>query len=321
MHLHISVLRLARRHSTVARLLLVATGLASAAGVYAFWWEPSQLVVTRSEIVLPSQHAIGTPLRIAALSDIHVGSPYITLDKLRSVVERTNAERPDAVVLLGDFVINGVKGGTPTEPEAFAGILGGFRAPLGVFAVLGNHDWREGRGPRIAEALRAQRIHVLLDQAVRIERDHRPLWFVGFEDLWRRNPNPKAAVGLVRDDALVFALTHNPDIFPEVPARVALTIAGHTHGGQVDLPFLGRLKVPSWYGTRYAAGHIVEGGRHLFVTTGIGTSIIPVRFRVPPEIAIITVRSDTAGFTRRSGRGLVQVVHAEERRGGGRRRG
>ena len=125
MHLHISVLRLARRHSTVARLLLVATGLASAAGVYAFWWEPSQLVVTRSEIVLPSQHAIGTPLRIAALSDIHVGSPYITLDKLRSVVERTNAERPDAVVLLGDFVINGVKGGTPTEPEAFAGILGG----------------------------------------------------------------------------------------------------------------------------------------------------------------------------------------------------
>jgi predicted MPP superfamily phosphohydrolase len=85
-------------------------------------------------------------------------------------------------------------------------------------------------------------------------------------------------------------ITHNPDLFPEVPDRVALTLAAHTHGGQVYLPLIGRPIVPSRYGERYAAGHIVERGRHLFVTVGLGTSILPVRFLVPPEIALLDVR-------------------------------
>jgi predicted MPP superfamily phosphohydrolase len=90
---------------------------------------------------------------------------------------------------------------------------------------------------------------------------------------------------------LIIALTHNPDIFPEIPPNVELTLAGHTHGGQVDFPLIGRIVVPSDYGQRYAAGHVEERGKHLFVTTGIGTSIFPVRFRVPPEIAVLTLRS------------------------------
>lgn len=89
----------------------------------------------------------------------------------------------------------------------------------------------------------------------------------------------------------VITFTHNPDVFPDIPPRVALTIAGHTHGGQVALPVLGRPVVPSRYGERFAVGHIVEQGRHLFVSTGLGTSILPVRFRVPPEISILTVQS------------------------------
>jgi predicted MPP superfamily phosphohydrolase len=91
----------------------------------------------------------------------------------------------------------------------------------------------------------------------------------------------------VTDGAPVLAFTHNPDLFPEVPSRVSLTLAGHTHGGQVYLPLLGRLVVPSQFGERYAIGHVVENGRHLFVTAGVGTSILPVRFLVPPEISII----------------------------------
>ena len=82
---------------------------------------------------------------------------------------------------------------------------------------------------------------------------------------------------------------HNPDVFPDVPSRITLTLAGHTHDGQVDLPIAGRLIVPSVFGQRFAAGHVVEGGRHLFVTTGLGTSILPIRFRVPPVISILTV--------------------------------
>jgi predicted MPP superfamily phosphohydrolase len=89
----------------------------------------------------------------------------------------------------------------------------------------------------------------------------------------------------------VLAFTHNPDVFPQVPHRVALTIAGHTHGGQVALPFVGRPVVPSKYGQRYAIGHVVEDARHLFVSPGIGTSVVPVRFQVPPEISVLTLRS------------------------------
>jgi predicted MPP superfamily phosphohydrolase len=90
-------------------------------------------------------------------------------------------------------------------------------------------------------------------------------------------------------EAPVVVITHNPDLFPGVPARVLLTLAGHTHGGQVDLPLLGRLIVPSRCGARYAIGHVREDGRDLFVTPGLGTSILPVRFRVPPEISLLTV--------------------------------
>jgi predicted MPP superfamily phosphohydrolase len=93
----------------------------------------------------------------------------------------------------------------------------------------------------------------------------------------------------VKDDAPVILMTHNPDVFPLVPERVALTLAGHTHGGQVRLPFVGAPVIPSRFGRRFAAGHVVEGGRHLFVATGVGTSILPVRFRVPPAVAVLTL--------------------------------
>jgi predicted MPP superfamily phosphohydrolase len=89
----------------------------------------------------------------------------------------------------------------------------------------------------------------------------------------------------------MIALTHNPDILPRLPTLLQLTLAGHTHGGQVNIPLLGRRIVPSEFGQRYAAGHIEEAGKHLFVTTGIGTSVFPVRFRVRPEIAVLTLRS------------------------------
>ena len=104
--------------------------------------------------------------------------------------------------------------------------------------------------------------------------------------VWRER---RAAVAKVGDSAPIIAFTHNPDIFPSIPTRVALTIAGHTHGGQVAAPIIGRPIVPSEFGERYAAGHIIEGPKHLFVTTGVGLSILPVRFRVPPEISLLTI--------------------------------
>ena len=161
-------------------------------------------------------------------------------------------------------------------------------APLGVYAVLGNHDWWYG-APRVRAAFARAGIRVIDDQAQRIERSGGAFWIAGISDYTEGPHDVRRTLGQVSDGAPVLAITHNPDVFPEIPARVSLTLAGHTHGGQVALPLVGALVVPSRYGNRYAAGPIVESGRHLYVTTGIGTSMIPVRFGVPPEVVFLEV--------------------------------
>jgi uncharacterized protein len=155
--------------------------------------------------------------------------------------------------------------------------------------VLGNHDWWND-GERITKALRQAGLTVLENEARRIEYGGGSFWVAGVADMWTRKPDIAGSLAQVNSDDPVILITHNPDIFPDVPPRVSLTLAGHTHGGQVNLPFIGRPVVPSNFGERYASGHVVEDGRHLFVGDGIGTSIIPVRFRVPPAIVILMLR-------------------------------
>ena len=257
-------------------------------GAWAFVVEPARLSVIEEPLTVPgSAHA---PLRIAVLADLHIGSPFNGITKLREVVERTNAARPDLICVLGDFVIQGVVGGRFVAPEAIADELSHLRAPAGIVAVLGNHDgWFDH--DRVVAALEAVGVRVVEDTAVSLETGSGPIWIAGVSDLWTGRHDLAAALAPIeRDDAPVILLTHNPDVFPSVPERVSLTLAGHTHGGQVRLPFVGRLIVPSRFGQRFAAGHVVEGGRHLFVATGIGTSILPVRFRVPPAVAILNLR-------------------------------
>ena len=254
---------------------------------WAFWIEPSRLVIQREKISLPLN--LRGPLRIAILSDLHVGSPFNGIDHLKTIVDRTNAEKPDLICILGDLVIQGVRGGTFVDPETISAELGRLRAPSGVVAVLGNHDgWFDHN--RVSDALTRNRINVIEDTAVKIETGAGAVWMAGVSDLWMGKHDLNAAMAAAKDDrAPIILMTHNPDVFPDVPARVSLTLAGHTHGGQVRLPFLGRPIVPSRFGERYAAGFVTEGGRHLFVATGIGTSILPVRFRVPPSIAVLTI--------------------------------
>jgi uncharacterized protein len=273
----------------VAAALLAVAGL----GLEAVVLEPDRLVVRRTDVALPSCPAALEGLRIAALSDIHAGAPHVNAAKLRLLVERTNAERPDLVVLLGDYVIKGVPGGRFMAAEATARELAALRAPLGAVAVLGNHDWWYD-GPRVRKALVGAGFRVLDNEAVALERGGRRFWVAGIGDLWTGSPDPERALATVPDGEPVLALTHNPDIFPEVPARVALTLAGHTHGGQVRLPLLGAPIVPSRFGQRYAEGLVEEQGRRIFVTPGIGTSIVPVRLGVPPEISVVVLSRATS---------------------------
>lgn len=262
-----------------------ASVLALLAG-WGLYLEPRGLSLVRQELPLPGWTAELDGLEVVLLSDLHVGSPYYGLDKLEELVRRVNAQKPDLILLAGDYVIQGVRGGTFVSPEDIAPILGRLHARLGVFAVLGNHDWWLD-GARVRRAFASAGVAVLEDEAVRLAG----FWVVGIGDLWEAPHDIDKALAAVDDDAPVLAFTHNPDLFPEVPPRVTLTLAGHTHGGQVRLPILGTLVVPSRYGARFARGHIVEDERHLFVTSGLGTSIIPVRFRVPPEIAHLTLRA------------------------------
>lgn len=265
---------------------VVALLFGLALGLWAFWFEPRRLVIREVPLQLPGWPEPLAGLRVALAADLHVGSPHWDLERMRELVRKTNAENPDIVLLAGDYLINGVRLGRWVDPESIAQVLGEFRAPLGTVAVLGNHDWWND-GVRVRTALEANGVIVLDNETRSFDYKNQRFSIVGLADLLTREVRINSTFAQVPKGDPFIVLTHEPDLFPDIDGRPALTLAGHTHGGQVNLPLLGRLVVPSAYGERYAAGHVVEDGRHLFVTSGVGTSIFPVRFGVPPEVVIL----------------------------------
>jgi predicted MPP superfamily phosphohydrolase len=260
-------------------------------GILVFWAflvEPNRLVVRQERIQINNWPKDLSGLRIAVLSDIHVGGAFIDSKKLRLIVERTNELNPDMIVIAGDYMAGNGWSSQRVESEVFGAVLKEFRAPLGVYSVLGNHDWWYS-GEKVRAGLETNGIKVIDDQAVEIKTRNTSFWLVGFADLWTRPQRIEQTLAKVHGEQPIIGLTHNPDIFPQLPQRVPLLLAGHTHGGQVRFPIIGTVITPSDYGQRYVRGHIVENQHHLFVTTGIGTSIVPVRFLVPPEIVLLTI--------------------------------
>ena len=238
-----------------------------------------RLRVTRAELALPRWPFDG--LRVALIADLHAGAPGIGLLAVEEVVARVNAEHPDLVALLGDYTDPTVRYGTRIAPSLVAERLRGLQAP--AFAVLGNHDWLH-EGPRMRDALAATDIALVENSASEL----RPgLWIAGVADPSTRTPRVEDTLREVPEGAAVLLLAHDPDVFLEVPPRVSLTLSGHTHGGQVYVPLLWRL----WTPARYRAGHFSEDGRHLFVSSGIGFSRRAVRYRVPSEVAVLTLRA------------------------------
>ena len=280
--------------------------------------QPFALGVTRY-LVEPSTWPISLKLRLAVIADLHVCEPWMGLAKLERIVEATNALRPDAVLLLGDYVAGWrmLRWAKDVPHLEWAKVLGQLKAPLGAHAVLGNHDWweapevqasRRGVVP-VQRALEAFDIPVYENSAVRLEKGGEPFWIAGLgdqiaffatHDEWLKktgSPHVRrfvsradigATLGMVTDDAPVVLMAHEPDIFPEVPERVAVTVSGHTHGGQVRFAGYSPI-VPSDYGQRYAYGHVVENNRHLIVSGGLGCSQAPVRLGVEPEIVVLDI--------------------------------
>lgn len=255
----------------------------------AFWLEPASLRLSRYDV--PGNPPPLKSLRIAVISDLHAGSLYIDGAKIDRVVAMTNAAKPDLIVLTGDYVITHVVAGRHMKIEDIVAHLKFLHARLGVYAVIGNHDRWEDAG-HIANVFRSAGIAVLENENMAIATSRGPFYLAGIGDHYTHASDPIRALKNVAGGIKALCITHSPDVFPDLPPSCVLTIAGHTHGGQVWLPLLERPAVAagiSIYGQRYAVGLIREGGKALFVSPGIGTSGLPMRFGVPPEISFLTL--------------------------------
>ncbi len=290
-------------------LKMIGGGIASMAALsgYAFAVEPlARLNVTRYSLTPPGWTP-GLKLRVVALADIHACEPWMAASRIASICRQANDLGGDVTVLLGDYAAGMNFVTRYVHSSEWAKSLATLTAPLGVHAVMGNHDWwedktaqRNGSGPTFGhKALQDVGINVYSNRAVRLEKEGQGFWIAGLEDQlalvpgkkWQRQrvkglDDLEGTLAQVNDGDPVILLAHEPDIFPSVPSRVALTLSGHTHGGQVRL--LGYAPVvPSRFGDRYAYGHMVENDCNLIVSGGLGCSLAPVRFGVPPEIVVI----------------------------------
>ena len=288
------------------RLFLQAAGGLSAStaslGSYAFAIEPGwRLGVTRYALTPPRWPAT-LGLKVGVLADIHACRPMMGPEHIASIVALTNAQNPDVVVILGDF--NGahrfVTG--PVMPEEWAQELARLKAPLGVFAILGNHDFWHGAlpslkgddGESVRRALKSANIKLLENDAVRIATPRGPFWLAGLGDQMAHRARGgfigaddlPGTMRQVTDSAPVLLLAHEPAIFRRMDPRVSLTLCGHTHGGQVYIPGLG---TPAISQRGYVYGHIVEDYQHMIISGGLGTSIMPVRFMRPPEVVEVVL--------------------------------
>lgn len=300
----------ARKRIFLTVLAIFAVGLIVLA--YSYFIEPNRLVVNQFEIKIEGLDPAFDGLRIAAISDIHGGSNGGSSANIQHIVETVNIQNVDLIVLLGDYVsqINSHQG-VPIEqrpikmpiPE-IADLLAPLRAKYGVFAVLGNHDgWADNT--LLASEFKKNNFTVLENQIANVSHNGKNLRILGLKDHLQLNSwvqydsDVKKVLMADAGKGDIIVLQHSPDIFKVIEyfknpwEDLRLMISGHTHGGQVWFPILGRPIVPSSYGQKYAAGHIKESGKDLFVTTGTGTSILPFRLMVPPEVAVITLRTSS----------------------------
>lgn len=297
---------ISRRHLIRSVGGLSALGISTAA--YGVGVEPELRPRITRYHPTPRQWPADFPLRIAVIADIHACDPWMSLQRIEAIVDQANALSPDLIVLLGDYVAGHHHVTRIIPAGEWAGVLTGLKAPLGVHAVMGNHDYwddkvvqRAGRGPTVAHrALEAAGIPVYENDVVRLTRNGRPFWLAGLGDQLAYAPSQRygraqlfgaddltATLAKVTDAAPIILLAHEPYIATRVPARVALQLSGHTHGGQVRL-FGWSPALPSQHGVPLVYGHL-RLQCDVIISGGLGCSIMPVRVGVPPEIVEVTL--------------------------------
>ncbi|MFC1838725.1 metallophosphoesterase [Thermodesulfobacteriota bacterium] len=239
-------------------------------------------------------------IKICQITDIHAG-PLVPRSLIKEGVDIIMVNQPDLIVLTGDFVSGATKflhtsyGGFKQKHFDFCmEELGRLNAPLGVFAVLGNHDFWSGQevALKIIRGLEKIGVQVLRNEAVPLKRKGQSLYLVGVDDYWEESYNLLKALEGVPEDACRILLSHNPDVnenIENLKERIDLIISGHTHGGQIVLPFIGALYIPSPFGQKYRAGLVRDKERKTYVSRGLGLFFVPVRINCPADVSLLTL--------------------------------
>jgi predicted MPP superfamily phosphohydrolase len=278
-------------------LVLAVVALGVAALIAGVWIARSTPVVRRISMGLEGWPAGAPPLRVALLSDIHIGGAAMDAGRLTRIVAQVNAQRPDLVLIAGDFVNGHDPQAAPRYAAELVAPLSRLSAPLGTAAVLGNHD--QGTTPQAIEAALARaHVEVLENRAVR----RGPLTLVGVGDAYSGHDRLAQALASAAGMAGArIVLTHSPDLAWRLPAGWPLLLAGHTHCGQVYIPFVSNLFLRRQNGRlfdpRYRCGLVRDPGRLTVVTAGLGASGPQVRLGAPPDWWLITLGPRRAGAT------------------------
>lgn len=260
------------------------TGAAAALGATCYgFFEAGWVAVDRRTIVLPRLPRAFGGTTVAFLTDIHHG-PYVDLQFVASIVRTTNLLRPDLVVLGGDYSLRDAKYIGPCLE-----VLADLRAPMGVFGVLGNHDYWHGlRETR--DGLRSAKVTELTNAGVWFERGGERFGLAGVDDLWSGSPDVRAALRDATPADACLLVSHNPDLAEVIDApAVGLVLSGHTHGGQVVFPGFGAPWAPSRYGQKYLRGLVQAPRTQVLVSRGLGVSAVPARMNSRPEINLVTL--------------------------------
>lgn len=269
---------------TFLQLAAAGVGAAALGAGWATVGEPNWPVVERIDLTLPRLPAQLDGLRVAQLSDLHI-SQYTTAGDIGRAAALAMRQSPDVIVLTGDFIWRQVTEHAQNLIEP----LRSLHAPLGVYAVLGNHDHWEG-ATLTAGVLAQTGVTLLVNQALRLDAGA-PLWLVGLDDVWERKHDLRAALSGTPDQECKVLLVHEPD-YADRAANfpVDLQLSGHSHGGQINLPRFGRPVLP-YLGQKYPAGLYQVGPMALYTNRGIGVISPPVRFNCPPEVTLLTLRA------------------------------